>query len=141
MSSPTVLQGQGTSMTFPNGFTLSLLEVSRDGVEVDDVDVTDMAATPDAMGRVWSVFQPSKLANPGTLKIKGHYSPDGPAVPVGIPGTIVVTFPVPPSKVNGATWTSAGYIKSEGESVSMKEKITVELTVKFSGAPTYAASS
>lgn len=141
MPSPLVLQGAGTSMTFPNGFSGSLLEISRDGVEVDDLDVTDMATAADNQGLVWQLFQPTKLVNPGSLKVKLQYTPDGTQAQVGIPGTVVVTFPVPPGKTTGANWSCAGYVKSVGEQIPLKDKMTQELTIKFSGKPTYSTSS
>lgn len=131
MNSP--LQGAGLTMTFPGGFTASIMNVDLSGMGVEDIDTSDVST-------VWRTFDPSTLKNPGELKVHIHFDPDQ-TPPLGTKGTIQVTYPVPAGKTTGAKWSCQGYMKEFEDTAPYDGKMTADVTLKFSGQPTFAASS
>lgn len=134
MPSPnTVLQGTGTKITFPGSFVASIMNVDFSGMGVEDIEISD---TSD----IWRVFDPSVLKNPGELKIHIHFDPDQ-TPPLGTKGTVTVTFPLPSGKTTPGNWACSGYMKTYEPSDPYDNKMVADVTVKFSGQPTFTASS
>lgn len=131
MNSP--LQGAGTTVTFPGGFTASIMNVDLSGLGVEDIETSDMAT-------LWRTFDPSVLRNPGELKVHIHFDPDQ-TPPIGTKGNVVITYPVPAGKTSGATRTCAGYMKTFEETGPYDNKMTADATIKFSGQPVVAPSA
>ena len=131
MNSP--LQGAGLTVTLPGAFTASIMNVDWSGMGVEDIDTSDVST-------VWRTFDPSVLKNPGELKLHIHFDPDQ-SPPMGTKGNIQVTYPVPAGKTTGAKWACNGYHKGLENTAPYDNKMTADLTLKFSGTPTFTPSS
>jgi len=131
MSSP--LQGAGTTVTLPGAFVASIMNVDLSGMGVEDIDTSDMATT-------WRTFDPTKLINPGELKLHIHFDPDK-TPPLGTKGAITITYPVPAGKTTGAIWVCQGYMKSYEPSDPYDNKMVADVGLKFSGQPTFTPSA
>jgi hypothetical protein len=134
--------GYGTTIgyaTTSGGSYTSLAEVvSIDFPEfsVDDIETTHMLST-----NKWKTFQ-AGLKDGGELGVTIHWDK---TVMTTVMGTLLaadyfwkVTFN---DITTGSTMIVPGYIKGVGAETPLDDIVTVALTIKVSGEPTYAAGS
>jgi hypothetical protein len=129
-------EGFGTSIAFNSGFLAQILDVAIDGIGRKDIDSTHML-TPEG----WMTNFPSDLKDPGTLTTQLQFDPDVPPPIASAAETITVTFPVPPGKSTGATWSCSGYLVELSGQVPHDNKMLATSKIRFSGKPTFTPSS
>ena len=132
-----VLMTYGTTIAFASGFIAEFVKIKWSGMKRSDIDVTHMAS-PDG----WKEFKPGALTDPGGLEIEIHFNPNAVPPIQANREPITVTWPVPPGGTVGAKWVCDGFMHEgpdpEGE---LDGKIVGNCKIKFSGKPTFTAST
>lgn len=100
-----------------------------------DVDVTNLnsVGTTDT-ANVYREFQPGSI-DPGTCTLEIGFDPDASPPINAAKETITITWP------NGATWACSGYINNYDPQGELDGHLVASITIKFSGEPTFTASS
>ena len=129
-------QGYGLAITFSSGFCAWITDANWDGIERKDIDVTN-----DASPSGWMQFIPSDLRDPGNLEVDLIFNPNTTLPITNAAETITVTFPVPIGGSTSATWACSGFATKIGMAAPMKDKMTLKLSIKFTGVPTFTAGS
>jgi len=130
------LAAYGTSITFQTGYLAYITSVAGSGRHRDPLETTNMAST-----NGWDTFIPSKILSAGELKVGLIYDPDK-TVPVDQAAeTITLTFPIPTGKTSAATFACSGFLTDFDFTGEVKGLYTANVTLKFSGQPTYTASA
>lgn len=130
------LAAYGTSITFQTGYLAYITSVNESGYHRDALETTNMASTSG-----WATFIPSKIMESGELKVALIYDPDKTPPIDQAAESITVTFPVPTGKTNPATFVSSGFMTDFDFTGEVKGLYTANATLKFSGVPTWTASS
>jgi hypothetical protein len=134
---PTPLPGFSTTLTFQTGFFSMIQSPSWGGMAREALDTTNMSNANGAMTSI-----PSKIFNPGTLKIAGFFNPDiKPPLTTQVAETCTLTFPIPTGKTNAATWVAQGYLTDFEFTADVKTLWTFTGTLTFTGDITVTASS
>ena len=134
---PTPLQGYQTTLTFQSGFFSMIKSPSWSGIAREALDTTNMSNANGAMTNI-----PSKIYNPGTLKISGFFNPDvKPPLTTQAAETVTLTFPIPTGKSNAATWVASGYLTDFDFTADVKTLWEFNGTLTFTGDITVTASS
>lgn len=130
------LAAYGTSITFQTGWFAYITSVNASGRHRDPLETTNMASTSG-----WATFIPSKIQEAGELKVGFIYDPDKTPPVDQAAETVTLTFPVPTGKTNPATFACSGFMTDFDFTGEVKGLFTANATLKFSGQPTYTASS
>jgi len=136
MPSPSVDVSSAITIVFAtSGFSAEVLDVDWGGISRDAIDVTHQASPADAAGSFGRrEFLPKDFSDPGELTFGIHFNPDT-EVPIdAAPEVVTVTWP------SGATWAGTGFITSYEPSAPLDDKMTGNITVKFSGQVTVTAA-
>lgn len=137
MSETEGIIGYGTTLgysdTSSGTFTPAMEVINVDGpnMSAGDADFTHMAS-PDG----FKEFK-SGTVDPGQITVSGNYVGDDISTLHGLWRTKKywkITYP------DGATWVSAGYLK-EVQTKSELDKLSVDITIKLSGKPTFTKGS
>jgi hypothetical protein len=127
-----VLEGYGVRVYHGEDELVGVLEVEPPDGDMDDVETSHMGSP----GRA-KTYKPGWL-EPGEMSVTMHFDP---AI-VGALYGLRAARTVEDWKVeflDGSSFTSKGYVKTIGTPVEREGLTTVELTVKLSGVPTFAA--
>jgi hypothetical protein len=108
--------------------TGELLDVKKSGEKADQVDVTHQISS-----NKWRQFK-SGLLDGGEFTLTLHFDPDAIVPTMGTSGTMTVVWP------NGATkkFQATANLSGRGDSATLGDKMTQDLTFKISGAPNYS---
>lgn len=124
--------GHGTTLAGATAGTIGNIQnIAGPTIQVDDIDISSMDST-----NKWREFIPG-MKDAGELVFTVNY--DGSAsgnadalnTAIGVVDTWTVTFS------DGSTWACSGYLKNLGTTSEFEGKITQDVTIKLSGAPTY----
>ncbi|HEX6962105.1 MAG TPA: hypothetical protein VF175_09580 [Lacipirellula sp.] len=130
------LAAYGTSVTFQTGYLAYITSVNFSGRSRDPLDTTNMASTSG-----WETMIPSQIKKAGQLKCAIIWDPDKTPPIDQAAETVTVTFPIPTGKTNPATFQCSGFMTEFDATGEVNGLYTANVTLQFSGVPTYTASS
>lgn len=128
------ISGYGTTLEgFSTGTIVKIREIGVDGMEVDDIEVSDMKST-----NRWKEFI-AGMMDAGEISLDLLYEKaNHDAVQSALGGSNelwTIEFP------DGSTFACNGYLKGVGIAAPHDDGITQEATLKLSGAPEFVPST
>lgn len=131
------LAAYGTTITFHTSYFSGKIKTSNlDGYNREKLDTTHMTST-----NGWATYIPSKIQEPGQIKVNILYDPDT-APPIDQAAeAITFTFPVPTGKTVGASMASSGFLTEFSFTGEVRGLYMADATLVLSGEPTWTASS
>lgn len=126
--------GTGAVITFgteaDHAWAAEILSVNGGDISREVIETTHMGTTGAKR------FMPGDLYDPGTLDVSVAFLPnDEPPITSAVQ-VITVTFPVPAGGGSGATFIASGFISNFSWAVPLEDKMTADVTIKFTGAAT-----
>jgi len=120
--------GTATTIVFgTSAFTAEVKSLNGTDVTREDIDVTHMGST------TYMEFQPSDLADGGSIEMEIHFDPDAIPPISGAAETITITFPLPAGQTTPADLVFTGYVNSWSWEAPLEEVMTAEVTIKVDG--------
>jgi hypothetical protein len=143
MPGATVDIGTGATITFgTSSWTAELLDIQWSGISRESVETSHMGTAAPGVGKFGNrTHIPGDLSDPGELRIQFHLDPDD-EPPIDQPAeTITVAFPLVSGDATPANWAGSGFATDFSLSVPLEDKMTGEMTVKFTGNITQTAAA
>ena len=131
-------QGFGTTLTFSGGFAGEIKSIQIGGVSRDALETTYMATT-----QGYRTFIPSDLVDPGELSVEVQFEADKNFLtPIkGAVETVTITFPIESGHSNAGSYACSGFLTEFEVTSQFDEIMTANLTIKYTGVPTYTPAS
>lgn len=127
----------GTLAFSTSSFTVDILEISRSGVSVADIE-TSHASTSGG----YKTYMPADLIEGGTYEVTIAHDPDDDVEgQIKVVQTITHTYPLPSGQSTAADKEFSGYINSYDEALPVDDQMTATITIKVAGAVTTTASA
>ena len=131
--------GTGTTIAFgTSSFSADVMSLNGSDITREDIEVTHMGST------VYREFQPSDLADGGSIEMEIGFDPNSQPPILGVAETITITFPIPSGGASGATFIFTGYVSTWSWTSPKEEAMTASITIKVDGKgtdPAWAASA
>lgn len=130
------LQGNSITIAFSTGFLAKILDTDVGGQGRDPLDVTHMNSPngyEEQDPNFWAKVKSGKV----TIQHDADLAPPirGPAE------TITVTEPLRSGQATPATWACTGFMSDYQPTRKLREVVTAEVTLDFSGQPTITPSA
>ena len=122
--------GTGTTMTFgTSGWAPEILSVNGPGLGNEAIENSHMGTPND-----FKTYEPGKLAEPGEVSMSVKFNPTNAQNPpiTNDPETITITFP------DGSTHAAKGFLTAFTPTGAIEQQATADVTIKFTGAVTFA---
>ena len=118
--------GTGATITFgTSGFTAEITNMDHGDMGREAIDTSHLGTT------TARTFMPGDLYDPGSLTLDIHFDNANDPPLTGAAETITITFP------DASTRSGSGFVTGYSYSVPLEDKMTAQMTVKFSGAFTF----
>lgn len=129
--------GNGTVITFvTTGFSAAVMEVNGQDQSRAEIETTDLSTTS------WKTFMPAALADPGGIDFQIAFDPDEQPPILNAAETVRVQFPLPTAGGSvKAKVECTGFVTKWKWGVVLEGLMTADITVKFSGTPTWTDHS
>ena len=134
------VEGFGCSITFNSGFCAAIINVD-DGDYSRPAHDTTNDATPLNTLHAWRTKIPSKLIDPGELKITLLYDPNKRPPIDAAAETITVTLPLPIGGNSAATISGSGFLSKAGQKIPHDNLMMQDVVLTKSGLWTFTAGS
>ena len=134
MATPDV--GTGATVEFlTSSFSASIMSVSHSGISRPAIDTTHLGTS------TARTFIPGDLYNPGQLVLSIEFDPND-NIPISAAAeTIRLTYPLRSGQSVAAKVSATGFITDASRTVPLEDKMTSEITIKFSGPLTETDAS
>lgn len=110
-------------------------EVNGPSLSTDSVETTHSQSTS-----AWKEFIPG-LKDAGEVTARINFDPDEPVIQDATVRSLVITFPPGSGQSTGATFTCDAFVTGASVAIPIGDRMTQEVTWKFTGVPVWADGS
>ena len=124
-------QGHGTSITWETGFNAWIIDLQAPKLKRAALETTNNATTSAR------TFRPEQLYDAGEMSVTLQFNAQTAPPISSAAGACVITFPMPSGGATAANWTGSGFLTGFDPAIPMNGIMTVNVTIKWTGAITF----
>lgn len=129
-------EGFGLAITFNSGFCAKIINVDDGETERKPLETTNDATTT-TNSHAYATFIPSKIIQPGELKVTLLFQPNTAPPITAAAETITITLPIPIGGNSAATLSGSGFLTKEGKKMPHDNLMMQDVVLKKSGVWTH----
>lgn len=128
-------QGHGLSITFESGFCAWIIDFQAPKLKRAALETTNNTTT------TARTYRPEQLYDGGEMQVTLQFNAATTPPITSAAGNFTITFPMASGASVASNWTGSGFLTGYDASVPMNAIMTVNATIKITGAVTFNAAS